>query len=230
MTSQKHRVMLVSNVVTEFINELQEAGLAVIHHSSISAAREYFVQEGLPDGVVVILDGLEEEGLDFCQELMVYAGLPVVLIGSSNPDPSRIAAAMGCADSYLRQKELSKQELPLRLQRMFQRINTFAYSVGREIKLASDVMVDLIGKTLYIKGQKIVLTPTEIALLHVLLAHYGTMVDAQTLIDRVWRGAEEGNANALRVHMHRLRRKLGWQKRNQNLIKTVRGIGYMLQA
>jgi DNA-binding response OmpR family regulator len=230
MADRSQTVMLVSRLKTDFIKELQDAGLAVNHQTSVAGAREYLLREGLPDGVVVLLEGQEEEGLELCQELMVYAGLPVVLIGSSNPDPSVVAAAMDCADNFLRQKELSQQELPLRLQRIFQRLNTVTYSVGREIKLAADVVVDLIDKTLYIKGQKIILTPTEIALLHVLLAHSGTMVDSQTLIDRVWRGAEEGNANALRVHMHRLRRKLGWQKRNQNLIKTVRGVGYMLQS
>jgi two-component system, OmpR family, response regulator len=230
MASQNHVVMLVSRSKTGFIKEFEEAGLSVNHYTSVSEARESLARDGLPNGVVVLLEGIEEEGLEFCQELTIYAGLPVVVIGASDSDPSTITAAMDYSDNYLREKELSKQELPLRVQKLFERANTFAYAVGREIKLASDVMVNLIDKTLYIKGQKIVLTPTEISLLHVLLAHHGAMVDSQTLIDRVWRGAEEGNANALRVHMHRLRRKLGWQKRNQSLIKTVRGIGYMLQA
>lgn len=230
MVRQNHHVMLVSRATTDFIKELQDAGLSVNHQTSISEARDYLNREGLPDGIVVVLEDQEEEGLNFCEDLTVYAGLPVLLIGNSNPDWAMVASAMGCSDTFLRQKELSRHELPMRLQSIFRRVNTFAYSVGREIKLAGDVMVDLIDKTLTIKGQKIILTPTETSLLHVLLAHHGTMVDSQTLIDRVWRGADEGNANALRVHMHRLRRKLGSQKRNQNVIKTVRGVGYMLQS
>src|SRR5688572_9090885 len=105
MASQNQTVMLVSRSKSGFIKELQDAGLTVIHQTSISGAREYLMREGLPNGVVVSLEGLEEEGLDLCHELMIYAGLPVVIIGSSNPDPATVTAALEYSDSYLREKE-----------------------------------------------------------------------------------------------------------------------------
>jgi DNA-binding response OmpR family regulator len=233
MSTQKQKVLLVSKadrLDSSFVRDLEAEGISVILVSSISEARRELENHGLPFGMIVNLDQLEEDGLEFCDEMTVYAGLPVILIGSKNSDQSVVSASFQCADTFVRGAEVYTKDIALRLERLFHRVNSFSWALGRDVRLASDVIVDFIGRTIQIKGNSIALTPTETALLHVLAAHSDETVDSETLIERVWRGAAEGNPNALRVHMHRLRRKLGWKRGSEGLIRTVRGTGYTLQS
>jgi DNA-binding response OmpR family regulator len=70
------------------------------------------------------------------------------------------------------------------------------------------------------------LTPTESILLHVLLRNAGRVVENRMLIARVW-PSEEIFEDTLRVHMHRLRRKLEADSHHPHYIRTERGVGYM---
>ena len=76
-------------------------------------------------------------------------------------------------------------------------------------------------------GETKKLTPIENALLHVLLKHRGKVVDADTLIERVWRSDPTvSDRNVLRVHIHRLRQKLEGEDSISPIIVTERGVGY----
>ena len=69
------------------------------------------------------------------------------------------------------------------------------------------------------------MTPTEIVLLHVLIRHAPRVVQNNALLARVW-PAEEVYEDTLRVHMHRLRRKLEADPHHPRYIRTERGVGY----
>jgi DNA-binding winged helix-turn-helix (wHTH) protein len=119
-------------------------------------------------------------------------------------------------------------EVVARLHQALARVELFEYEgqtviVAKKYKYNPDTK-EFIDEN----GGIVILTPTEVGLLMKLVQH-DEVVDSEVLIERVWRYAEEGNPNALRVHMHRLRRKLGWRRGTQGLIETVRGIGYRLQ-
>lgn len=226
------RILMVANpdrVLTNLKQDLEKEGMTLILVPSVADAEQEFSKNGLPDGMFIDLQGFEEEGLKFCNEMTRYPGLPVIILGAEGVHEQIALEALNCADSYLRPEEIYPAEIAARLTRLFSRISSAASGLGRKINLTRDVVLDLIGGMVSMAGNDIQLTPTEIALLHVLLAHGNEPVDSVTLIERVWRGASEGNANSLRVHMHRLRRKLGWKKRDQaGLIKTVRNVGYIL--
>jgi two-component system, OmpR family, response regulator protein BraR/BceR len=228
------RILLVGNsdrIEQSLKDDLESEGILLSSVNTFAEARSYLIKQGIPDGMIISLQELEDEGLDFCNEMTRYAGLPVIVLGSDNSTSALALETLDCADTYLRPEEADSAEIAARLTRLFGRIKSIAAGVGRTIHLSKDMVLDLINGLVTIRGQDTVLTPTEVALLHVLLTHDHEMVDSTTLIDRVWRGASEGNANSLRVHMHRLRKKLQWKKRDEtSLIKTVRGIGYMLDT
>jgi two-component system, OmpR family, response regulator VicR len=230
MTAEIGRILLISqpnNLDTSLVQEIEQEGYAVTVVSSIAEARSDLSSQGLPAGMIVDLQGLEDDGMEFCQEMVTYAGLAVILIGSSQTEDIP-AAALEYADTYLRRNELSAQEIAVRLRQIFSRFGSFAYSLGREVQLTQDLVVDFIAKTVKVGRKEISLTPTEIALLHVMMVHRGSMVASETIINRVWRMLGEGNENSLRVHMHRLRHKLGDSKRSGGVVETVRSVGYSL--
>jgi DNA-binding response OmpR family regulator len=88
---------------------------------------------------------------------------------------------------------------------------------------------NLVRSRVTVRGEVRTLTPTECALLSVLLAHWGKGVSADTLLERVWRGSEiPADNNALRVHLHRLRSKVEDDPDNPQIVLTDRGEGYRL--
>lgn len=231
MTESKQRVLFVSHLDVldpSLISTFQADGIEVTVVYSTIMARRDLEAHGLPLGMIVNLNQLEDDGVAFCDEMTMYAGLPVMVIGPAQPDQSLVLDSLEVGDTFVRGWEADAKSLIVRLKRLWSRLASFSYAVGRDVGLLADVSIDFIGKTIQIAGKTIALTPTEIALLHVLIVHSDEVVDAEVLIERVWRGAVEGNPNALRVHMHRLRRKLGWKRGQEGLIRTARGTGYTL--
>jgi len=74
-------------------------------------------------------------------------------------------------------------------------------------------------------GEMVELTPREFGLLHLLLQNPGRVVTRRTLEEQLYTWNDAVDSNALEVHIHHLRKKLGG-----DLIRTVRGVGYLASA
>ena len=86
---------------------------------------------------------------------------------------------------------------------------------------------DQVGRIAYIHDQVVELSAREIGLLEILLARVGRLVSKEQLVDHLCGWGEEVSNNAIEVYIHRLRRKLD----NSGLaIRTVRGLGYLMEA
>jgi DNA-binding response OmpR family regulator len=94
------------------------------------------------------------------------------------------------------------------------------------IRIDDHLNIDFAHNRIVLNGSSITLTPTESILLHVLLRNAGRVVENRMLIARVW-PSEEVFEDTLRVHMHRLRRKLEQDSHHPHYIRTERGIGYV---
>jgi DNA-binding response OmpR family regulator len=79
-----------------------------------------------------------------------------------------------------------------------------------------------------LEGKEIQLTSYEFALLRALAERSGHVLSREQLIDLVRGSAEEAFDRSIDVHISHLRQKLGDDPRNPRLLKTVRGVGYML--
>jgi DNA-binding response OmpR family regulator len=94
------------------------------------------------------------------------------------------------------------------------------------IKIDEHLQIDFAHNRIVMSGKSLGLTPTESILLHVLLRNAGRVVENRMLIARVWPN-EDVFEDTLRVHMHRLRRKLEADSHHPHYIRTERGVGYM---
>jgi DNA-binding response OmpR family regulator len=72
-------------------------------------------------------------------------------------------------------------------------------------------------------GQAMELQPREFTLLHELMLNAGRVLSREQLEERLYRWGEEVERNAVEVHVHHLRRKLG-----TDVVKTIRGVGYTI--
>ena len=85
------------------------------------------------------------------------------------------------------------------------------------------VVLDPASRAVSLGGQVIDLAPREFALLQELMLNAGRVLSREQLEERMYRWGDEVESNAVEVHVHHLRRKLGPQ-----VVKTIRGVGYMM--
>jgi DNA-binding response OmpR family regulator len=163
-------------------------------------------------------------GFELSQKLKTMGDLPIVFITGDESPETVVKGLVHYADDYLI-KPFQLRELAARVRRILSRIYEFDYVQQPLIEIDERVSVDFAKSKLIINGEITMLTPTEVGLLHVLVRNAGRVVTSDTLIARVW-PADEVYEDTLRVHMHRLRRKLEPDIHHPKYIQTERGIGY----
>lgn len=170
----------------------------------------------------VMLPGLD--GLEVCRTLReAYADpTPVLMLTARDTVPDRVAGLDCGADDYLI-KPFSMKELDARLRALVRRAR------GHQTRAAlcwEDVLLHPAEHTAFRAGQPLRLSPTEFSILAALLRAAPQIVSRQELEREIW-GENPPDSNALRTHIHELRRKLD-RPFACPLLKTVPHIGYGL--
>jgi len=146
--------------------------------------------------------------------------VPVLVLTARDAVPDRIRGLDLGADDYV-VKPVDLHELAARLRALVRR----AHGQPQECLSAQDVVLDPAAHTVRKAGELVALSSREFDLLHALMLNPGRVLSRQQLEQRVYGWGQEVESNAVEVHVHHLRRKLG-----NSLVQTVRGIGYMLAA
>jgi DNA-binding response OmpR family regulator len=170
---------------------------------------------------VVILDlGLPEmNGMELLSRWRnKNINIPVLILTAKDAIPDRIIGLQAGADDYM-SKPFDLHELLARLLSIVRRSN------GRPSNILSFENIEFNPLTSQVKvgGMPINLSKSELILLEALMLHSNQILSPQQLQDRLYGWTEGIESNAVAVHMHNLRKKLG-----NNLIETVRGLGYRL--
>ncbi|SAL88501.1 two component transcriptional regulator [Caballeronia terrestris] len=144
--------------------------------------------------------------------------LPVLVLTARDTIPERIRGLDIGADDYV-SKPVDLEELAARLRALVRR----AHGQPQERLEVQDVMLDLAARLVFCGGASVSLSTREFDLLHTLMLNAGRVMSREQLEQAVYGWGQEIESNAIEVHIHRLRAKLG-----NELIKTVRGVGYVL--
>ena len=172
---------------------------------------------GLPDG----------EGLDLLARvrrtssragLWPHPDMPVLIMTARDGVSDRIGGLDSGADDYI-VKPFDANELLARLRAMLRR----ASGRSRPVIEHGELVIDPAAHTVERAGQSVVLGGKEFALLLALLQARPQVLSKSRLESALYGFDESLDSNAIEVHVHHLRRKLG-----ESLIKTVRGVGYFI--
>ena len=144
--------------------------------------------------------------------------LPVLVLTARDAVGQRIEGLQTGADDYL-VKPFDLHELAARLHALLRR------AAGRSVDwiVLGDVQVDLAAGRAQREGQSVDLSRREWALLRALLQSPGRVLSLEHLRDSLYGYSQDVESNAVNVHVHHLRRKLG-----ANMVETVRGVGFRL--
>ncbi len=173
---------------------------------------------GLPDGDGVNLLARLRNATRTGGLALPASDMPVLIMTARDAVDQRIAGLDGGADDYL-VKPFDANELLARIRAMVRRSAGRASSVLRH----GDLVVDPAVRTATRDGKPIALGVKEFALLLTLLEARPQVLSKGRLEAALYGFGEEVDSNAIEVHVHHLRRKLG-----EGLIKTMRGVGYFV--
>jgi len=146
--------------------------------------------------------------------------VPILVITARDAVADRIRGLDAGADDYL-VKPFDLDELAARVRALVRRAEGRAEPVLRH----GAIVLNPATRAVTLDGRPVALSGREFALLHALMARPGMVLSRAQLEERLYGWGEEVGSNAVEVHIHNLRRKLG-----AGAIRNVRGVGYTIAA
>jgi DNA-binding response OmpR family regulator len=227
LASCAQRVLVVDDdpaILRLVSDKLDRAGFEVLTAASGHQALELIDRRGLPHLAIVDINMPGMDGFEFCQSVQAYSDLPVIMLTAVDEEETVIRGIEQFAEDYVT-KPFSPRELVARIQRVLRRVGDFAYTLEPITRVDDRLAVDFSHQQAIVDDESIALTPTETKLLYILMRNAGRTVTTDFLLRRLW-PLEEVFEDALRVHVHRLRKKIQGSASRPQYLVTERAVGY----
>lgn len=175
----------------------------------------------------------EIDGLTLCRKIRERYTYPVIMLTARDGETDKITGLMLGADDYVT-KPFLPLELVARIKSQLRRYKKYnpSHTGEGEQELLSHLGLVLNGKTheCTLNGKALVLTPTEFAILRILLENRGRVIGAEELFHAVWQDEYYSKSNnTIPVHIRHLREKLNDTLNKPKYIKTIWGVGYKIE-
>ncbi|WP_153130855.1 response regulator [Dechloromonas hortensis] len=197
---------------------LRQAGFAVDWVKDGNAADHALHAESF-DLVVLDLGLPRLSGMDVLSRARQRGqAMPILILTARDATGDKVSGLDAGADDYL-VKPIDLDELTARIRALARR------SAGRAAPLLThgDLTLDPAAHIVTLAGQPVELSSREFSLLQMLLENTGRVLSRTQLEQSLYGWRDEPDSNALEVHIHHLRKKLG-----SDLIRTLRGVGYTI--
>ena len=211
-------------IATGLCYSLENEGYSVTHASGVKQAIDiiskeqfslYILDLTLPDG----------SGYDVCKEIKKQGDLPVIFLTAYDDEVNVVMGFEFGADDYI-SKPFRLKELLVRIKSVLRRYNN--ETADGVIKFKG-LTVNTNEAKVYKDGNEIILTAMEYRLLLILLNNRGKVLSRTQLLENIWDvDGDFVEDNTLTVYIKRLRDKIEEEPNRPLIIKTVRGLGYMI--
>ena len=227
------RILVVEDdagIASGLCSNLHQRGYAVDVCDSVASAWRALRAEHF-DAVLLDLGLLDGDGSELLRRLRLSPAtkgaattalpdpsIPVLIVTARDQVQQRIAGLDQGADDYLT-KPFDVDELDARLRALLRRAAGRASPTIRY----GEIEADPAARTVRLSGELVELSPREFSVLLVLLEARGRVLSRQQIEERLYNWQSSIDSNAIEVHIHHLRRKLG-----SGCILTMRGVGYFM--
>lgn len=203
---------------------LENEGYTVTIATSVKSAFEiinkekfalYILDLTLPDG----------SGYDVCKKIKSIGDFPIIFLTAYDDEVNVVMGLELGADDYI-SKPFRVKELIARIKSVLRRYNRESKGI---IKIGN-VLINTNKATVFKNGQEVILTAMEYKLFLILLNNRGNILSRNKLLEYIW--DVEGdfvNDNTLTVYIKRLRDKIEDDPSAPMIIKTIRGLGYVIE-
>jgi len=206
---------------------LEEAGYAVRTFSTDDVIAE--AEQSRPSLVLISLMLPAGSGLSLCRRLRQdhkLAGTPIVFLVAEASEEHRILALESGGDDCV-VKPFSTRELVARVQAVLRRVTPVPSRSGLE---TADLVIDSWAMKILVRGIEVPTTSLEFRLIDYLARHRGQVFTRDLLLDAVWGDMQFVTPRSVDACIRRIREKIEPDRSKPTFLKTIRGVGYRLDA
>jgi DNA-binding response OmpR family regulator len=201
---------------SSFSEELQDKGFKISLAANGNAGLKV-IDKVDPHVVVIDAASLRTSGVRICQSFRKTDNeLPIILI----VEKSVVVPEDVDANLVL--------HLPFTVQKLINRVKAYQPTDGKYIMKAGPIELNIRTQLVTCNGQQTKLTPRLVNILQMLINNRGQVVERDPLFKSVWETNYTGDTRTLDVHISWLRQAIEEDPRHPRLIRTVRGVGYIL--
>ena len=178
----------------------------------------------------VMMPGMD--GITATAKIREFSNVPIILLTAKSETEDKVLGLNVGADDYI-----TKPFVPVEvLARVRSQLRRYATLGSRQDSESGDaitiggIQLDDRTKTVTVEGEVVSLTPTEYAILHLLMSNPGKVYSTKVLYESVWQEAALGSEGAVAVHIRHLREKIEINPSEPRYLKVVWGQGYKLEG
>ena len=224
--AEKTSILVVEDdpAIARLLSRALEAGpyrVTVAH-----TCRDGLVMAAQQQPGLILLDlGLPDlDGMSLLHQLRQWSTVPLIVVTVRDSENDKVSALDGGADDFIT-KPFNTMELLARVRCALRR----GRNQGQEPTFRSgELVVDLVTRRVTMRGEPVVLTVTEFALLQLLIRHKGKVLTHRQILREIWGPNSEEQVSYLRVYIAHLRKKLELEAASPKLLLTEPGVGYRM--
>ena len=177
----------------------------------------------------IMMPGMD--GITATAKIREFSNVPIILLTAKSETEDKVLGLNVGADDYI-----TKPFVPVEvLARVRSQLRRYATLGAKPAEAASGITIGGISlddrtKTVTVEGESVALTPTEYAILHLLMANPGKVFSTKVLYESVWQEAALGSEGAVAVHIRHLREKIEINPSEPRYLKVVWGQGYKMEG
>lgn len=179
----------------------------------------------LPDVVILDLGLPDMDGLEVCREIRRSSDTPIIMLTARGQEAEKVRGLESGADDYVT-KPFSYIELLARIRAVLRRSQAVLPRTDESPFVSGGLTVNFANREVKSGGGTQRLTPIEYRLLFHLVKNRGNVLPYRTLLAKVWGREYVDDTDYLKVHIQHLRKKLGDDVGEPQIIVTERGVGY----
>ena len=180
-----------------------------------------------PDIVLLDMSLPDTNGIKVIQTVRGWSSVPIVIISGHGTEEIKVAALEAGADDYVT-KPFGISELMARMKVALRHAIAAASQSSDAVFESGDLKLDRAAREVYVRGERVSLTPIEYKLLCALAKHAGKVVTHRQLLSEVWGEEYSEEAQYLRVYVGYLRKKIELKPDKPELILSEPRVGYRL--
>lgn len=211
--------------VVQFISmNLELEGFRVVSATNGYEALEKVTKE-LPDLVILDIMMPDMDGFETLKKIREVSTIPVIFLSVKGEEFDRVHGLDLGADDYVT-KPFSPRELVSRIRAVLRRTEAKALTARSEIVVDDELRINFDQRKVVVRGQEVLLRPTEYRLLYQLVSNAGRLLTHEALLSRVWGPEYRDEDHYVRLYITYLRQKIEKDPKNPKYIISERGLGY----
>ena len=177
----------------------------------------------------IMMPGMD--GITATSKIREFSNVPIILITAKSETEDKVIGLNVGADDYIT-KPFVPVEVLARVRSQLRRYARLGSRLEQQpgTLTIGGIVLDDCTKSVTVDGEQVALTPTEYAILHLLMSNPGRVYSTKALYEAVWQEAALGSEGAVAVHIRHLREKIEINPSEPRYLKVVWGQGYKMEG